>query len=86
MKYEHEFTLRAKINDDGTISLRLKDEGMIYAKNVRTGGGRITSEYPFEIGYSSEFEDDAKTLRKQRKSLKDLLQKKFGTIKTKIRV
>lgn len=84
MKYEHEFQLRAVVNEDGSISLRLKDEGLVYAKNVRTGAGKV-SEYPFELGYSSEFEEDEKVLRKTRKALKDMLKKKFGTIKTKIR-
>ena len=82
-KYEHEFRLRALVNDDGTISLRLKDDNMAYAKNVKTGAGRV-AEYDFEIGYSSAFEDDEPKLRKNHRELKAALKKLLE--KTKIKV
>lgn len=82
-KYEHEFQLRVIVNKDGSLGLRLKDENMVIARNVKTGYG-TASEYDFELGYSSEFEEDEKMLRKQRKALKELLKKKFSGIKAKI--
>lgn len=82
-KFEHEFRLRALVNEDGTISLRLKDDGIVFAKNVETGAGTM-AEYDFELGYSSEFEDFEPKLKKNRKQLKTALKSFFEKNKIKI--
>lgn len=85
MKYEHIFEVRASLDENGRVVLRLgKDENVVIARNVKTGSGTMR-EYDFELG-SAEFEDDEKVLRKQRRAIKELLKEKFGTMKTKVRV
>lgn len=84
-KFEHVFQVRASVDENGKLVLKLKDEGgEMIARNVRTGAG-VIREYDFELG-SSEFEDDEKLLRKQRKVIKELLNKKFDTVRTKVKV
>lgn len=85
-KYEHLFEIRASLDENGRIVLRLgKDDNIVIARNVTVGGGFKISNYDFELG-SSEFEDDEKILRKQRRAIKELLKEKFGTMNTKIKV
>lgn len=81
-KFEHEFMLRALVNEDGSISLRLKDDGMVFAKNVKTGAGTM-KEYDFEIG-DYAFEEYAPKLRKNRKELKTALKNFFEKNKIKV--
>lgn len=84
-KFEHVFKVRASVGTDGQVILKLEDEDEVIARNVTLGGGMKVSRYEFELG-SAEFEEHEKNLKHERKILKGLLQRKFDTVKTKVRV